>query len=98
MAWLIVYGVLSLLTFVVLTISTVVGIKEANSIFKFPIYRVQDCLFRLILLSIFFLLPVYLDCIHHSNLRRPMILSCLKNQRPVISCETTNHRSLDEIL
>lgn len=54
MAWLIVYGILSLLTFVVLTISTVVGIKEANSIFKFPIYRVQDCLFRLILLSIFF--------------------------------------------
>lgn len=52
MIWLIVYGVLALLTFTVLTILATISVKEENSIFKFPVYHVQ--IGKLIVMSLFF--------------------------------------------
>ena len=51
MIWLIVYGVLALLTFIVLTISATISVKEENSIFKFPVYHQIG---KLIVMSLFF--------------------------------------------
>ena len=52
MIWLYIYVALELISFVFFTITSTLGIREANSMFKYPVYQLS--LAKLIWMSIFF--------------------------------------------
>ena len=52
MIWLYVYIALALISFVIFTITSTLGIREANRMFEYPVYQLS--LAKLIWMSVFF--------------------------------------------